>query len=106
MVVESSGHPSGWELSVSRVRPRGTIVLKSTYHGSLNFNPAPLVIDEITVVGSRCGQFGAALRLMESGLVDPTPLISGIFPMDQAEEAFRESQSPGNFKILLKMADD
>ena len=106
VVVEASGHPSGWELAVSRVKPRGVIVLKSTYHGSLNFNPAPLVIDEITVVGSRCGQFGPALRLMESGLVDPTPLISGIFPMDQAEEAFRESQKPGNFKILLKMADD
>jgi len=106
VVVESSGHPSGWELAINRVKPRGTIVLKSTYHGSLNFNPAPLVIDEITVVGSRCGQFGAALRLMESGLVDPTSLISGIFPMDQAEEAFRESQSPDNFKILLKMADD
>ena len=50
VVVEASGHPSGWELAVSRVKPRGIIVLKSTYHGSLNFNPAPLVIDEITVV--------------------------------------------------------
>lgn len=105
VVVEASGHQSGWELAVSRVKPRGVIVLKSTYHGSLNFNPAPLVIDEITVVGSRCGQFAPALRLMESGLVDPTPLISGIFPMDQAGEAFRVSQEPGNFKILLKMTD-
>jgi threonine dehydrogenase-like Zn-dependent dehydrogenase len=68
-------------------------VLKSTYHGSLNFNPAPLVIDEITVVGSRCGQFGPALRLMESGLVDPTTLISGIFPVDQAEEASARPKS-------------
>jgi threonine dehydrogenase-like Zn-dependent dehydrogenase len=105
VIVESSGHPSGWELAVSRVEPRGTIILKSTYHGSLNFNPAPLVIDEITVVGSRCGQFAPALRLMESGLVDPSPLISAVFPMDRAGEAFRASQEPGNFKILLKMAD-
>jgi threonine dehydrogenase-like Zn-dependent dehydrogenase len=105
VVVEASGHPSGWELAVSRVKPRGTVVLKSTYHGSLNFNTAPLVIDEITVLGSRCGQFGSALRLLESDLVDPTVLISGIFPMDRAEEAFRESQQPGNFKILLRMMD-
>ncbi len=105
VMVEASGNQSGWDLAVSRVKPRGVIVLKSTYHGSLNFNPAPLVIDEITVVGSRCGQFAPALRLMESGLVDPTPLISGIFPMDRAEDAFRESQEPGNFKILLKMAN-
>ncbi len=67
VVVEASGHPSGWELAVRRVKPRGIIVLKSTYHGGFDFNPAPLVIDEITVVGSRCGQFAAALRLMESG---------------------------------------
>jgi threonine dehydrogenase-like Zn-dependent dehydrogenase len=105
VIVEASGHPSGWELAVSRVKPRGTIILKSTYHGSLDFNPAPLVIDEITVVGSRCGQFAPALRLMESSLVDPSPLISAIFPMDQAEEAFRASQQPGNFKILLRMGD-
>ncbi|MGB6068586.1 MAG: alcohol dehydrogenase catalytic domain-containing protein [Desulfomonilaceae bacterium] len=104
-VVEASGHPSGWGLAVSRVKPRGAIVLKSTYHGGFDFNPAPLVIDEIRVVGSRCGQFGAALRLMESGLVDPTPLISETFPIDQAEEAFRESQKSDNLKVLLKMEE-
>ena len=103
VVVEASGHPSGWELAVNSAKPRGTIVLKSTYHGDLNFNPAPLVIDEITVIGSRCGRFGPALRLMEQGLIDPTPLISGIFPLEEAEEAFRKSQDTDSMKILLKI---
>jgi threonine dehydrogenase-like Zn-dependent dehydrogenase len=103
LVVEASGHPSGWDLAVSRVKPRGTVILKSTYHGELNFNPAPLVINEITVTGSRCGRFGPALRLMERGLIDPTPLISGIFSLDQAEEAFRKSQDRDALKILLKI---
>lgn len=103
IVAEASGHPSGWELAVSRVIPRGTLVLKSTYQGTFSFNTAPLVIDEITVVGSRCGQFGPALRLMEYGFVDPTPLISGIFPLDQAEEAFRRSGARDAMKILLRM---
>jgi len=104
VVVEASGHPSGWDLAISRVKPRGTVILKSTYHGELNFNPAPLVIDEITVTGSRCGRFGPALRVMERGLIDPTPLISGIFPLEQAEEAFRKSQDKDALKILLKIA--
>lgn len=102
VVVEASGHPSGWDTAVRRVKPRGTLVLKSTYHGSLSFNPAPLVIDEITVVGSRCGQFEPALRIMEHGLADPTVLVSEIFPFSDAEEAFRRSQEAGVFKILLQ----
>lgn len=103
VVVEASGHPSGWDLAVNRVKPRGTIILKSTYHGELSFNPALLVINEINVTGSRCGRFGPALRVMERGLIDPTPLISGIFPLEQAEEAFRKSQDRDALKILLKI---
>jgi threonine dehydrogenase-like Zn-dependent dehydrogenase len=103
VVVEASGNPTGWNLAVNVVRPRGTIVLKSTYHGELHFNPAPLVIKEISIVGSRCGRFAPALRLLKRGLVDPTPLISGIFPLDRAEEAFKRSDNSDCFKILLKM---
>jgi len=101
--VEASGSPSGWDLAVKRVRPRGTLVLKSTYHGALNFNPAALVIDEITVVGSRCGRFAPALKLMELGLVDPTPLISGVFSLSDAEAAFKRSQDHDAFKVLLRI---
>ncbi len=102
VVVEASGRPAGWELAMSRVKPRGFLVLKSTYHGSFDFNPAPLVINEITVVGSRCGLFEPALRLLERHLVDPTPLIHEVVPFHRGKEAFRLSQHPGVFKVLLK----
>lgn len=103
VVVEASGHPSGWGSAVSRVKPRGILVLKSTYQGALDFNPAPIVVDEITVVGSRCGLFAPALRMMDLGLVDPSPLVSGIFSLDDAEEAFQRSGERGVLKILVKM---
>lgn len=103
VVVEASGHPSGWNLAVKLVRPRGTLVLKSTYHGSLDFNPAPLVIDEITVQGSRCGRFEPALRLMDLGLIDPTPLITEILPFSRVEEAFDKTRSRDALKILVRM---
>ena len=101
VVVEASGNPSGWELAVKKVKPRGTIVLKSTYHGALSFNPAPLVIEEITVVGSRCGPFEPALRLLSSGLVDPSPLITAVFPFSEAEKAFQVAQEKDTLKVLL-----
>jgi len=103
VVVEASGRPSGWKTAVEHVKPRGTLVLKSTYEGALDFNFAPLVINEITVVGSRCGRFEPAIRLMEQGIVDPRPLISAIYPLHQAEEALRRSQESGVMKVLLKI---
>jgi alcohol dehydrogenase len=103
MVVEASGHPSGWDLAVRSVKPRGTLVLKSTYQGAMGFNPAPLVIDEITVVGSRCGRFAPALRLMELELVDPTPLISAVVSLEQAKEAIKRPDATEALKILVKM---
>jgi len=103
VVVECSGSASGWELAMDRVKPRGIIVLKSTYHGDLAFNTAPLVVNEITVVGSRCGRFAPALRLMDQGLVDPSPLISHIFAFAEAEEAFRAAMDSQNLKVLLRM---
>jgi threonine dehydrogenase-like Zn-dependent dehydrogenase len=103
VVVEASGNPTGWKTAVERVKPRGVIVLKSTYAASFEYNPAPLVIDEITVVGSRCGRFAPALRLMDMGLIDPSPLLSKVFPFERAEEAFEAAQLSGNLKIALKM---
>lgn len=101
IVVEASGHPSGWLSAVELVEPRGTIVLKSTYHEPLNFNPAVLVVNEITVIGSRCGRFGPALRLMERQLVNPSDLISAKFPLEEAALAFEEARRPGVLKVLL-----
>jgi alcohol dehydrogenase len=102
-VVEASGSPSGWGLAVGSVRPRGTIILKSTYHGGFEFNPAALVIDEITLIGSRCGRLAPALRVMELGLVDPTPLISAVYPLEEAERAFQRAFDRKALKVLLKV---
>jgi len=102
-VVEASGSPSGWVMATQFVKPRGVIILKSTYHGNLEINAAELVINEICVQGSRCGQFRPALRLMEYGLVDPSFLISGSFPLESFREAFSNAEGPGMFKTLLRM---
>ena len=91
------------DLAMSRLKPRGTLVLKSTYHGSFDFNPAPLVINEINVVGSRCGSFAPALRLMDLGLIDPTPLISETVPFDRITEIFQRPAAGGDLKILVTM---
>lgn len=103
MVIESSGSPTGWELALSLVRPRGTIVLKSTYHKKLTTNPANLVIDEITVVGSRCGQFEPALRLLESRTIVVDDLISAEFPLENALEALKAAQQRNALKVLLRV---
>ncbi len=101
VVVEASGNRTGWDLALSRLKPRGTLVLKSTYHNSFDFNPAPLVINEINVVGSRCGKFAPALRLMDLGLIDPTPLISETVPFDRIKEVFQRPATGGDLKILV-----
>lgn len=102
-VVEASGSPSGWTLATEFVKPRGVIVLKSTYHGNLDFNAAILVINEISILGSRCGQFLPALRLLASDFVDPTVLISDSLGLDEFSEAFSKAKTSGVFKVLLYM---
>ncbi len=102
VVIEASGNPTGWDLAISKIKPRGVLVLKSTYHGAFDFNPAPLVIDEISVVGSRCGQFQPALRLLERGLIDPSPLLTEIFSLQDAEAAFQKAQEKSSLKVLLR----
>ena len=78
------------------------MVLKSTVAASKEFNLAPIVIDEITVLGSRCGQFPAALRLLKSGKVDFSPLISATYNIDDAIEAFEKNKEKETLKVLLK----
>ena len=88
LVVDVSGKPGGFETSLALVRPRGTVVLKSTFHGELAWAPWPVIVDEITLVGSRCGPFVPALALLAAGRVDVRPLISAIHPLDEHEAAF------------------
>jgi threonine dehydrogenase-like Zn-dependent dehydrogenase len=101
VVVEATGSPQGWESALRLVRPRGTVVLKSTYHGQIAFNPAPIVVNEITVVGSRCGRFEAALALLTDKKVSPTVLLQQTLPLREAIRAFELAQQPGVLKVAL-----
>jgi len=83
-------------------KPRGILVLKSTFHGAAPVEAWPIVVKEITVVGSRCGPFDKALALLRSGKVDPTPLIARSFPLAAAAEAIKFAQRRGVMKVLLK----
>ena len=101
IVIECTGSSSGFAEAQRLVRPRGTVVLKSTYHGDLSVNLSALVVDEVTLVGSRCGPFAPALRLLESGLIDPAPLISGMFSLSEGQAAFDYATQAGVLKVLL-----
>ena len=103
VVVEAVGSPEGLALARKAVRPQGTIVLKSTYKGSAQFNFSSLVVDEITLIGSRCGPFVPALSLLERKLVDPTPLVDARFPLHQALVALEKANEPGVLKVLLQV---
>ena len=102
VVVEATGSVSGFETSIALTKPRGVLVLKSTVATGKELNLAPIVIDEITVLGSRCGQFGPALRLLESGKIDFTPLISARYKADDAIEAFEKNKEKETLKVLLE----
>ena len=102
VVVEATGSPSGFSLARQAIRPRGTLVLKSTYKGELNVNFSSIVVDEINIVGSRCGPFGPALRLMESKQVDPTVLIMDEFELTDALKAFERAAESGVLKVLIQ----
>ncbi len=103
VVVEATGSASGMQRALRLVRPRGILVLKSTYHGLLSLDAAPLVIDEITLIGSRCGPFEPAIEALRSGAVDPTDLIEACFPLDLADAAFARAEQSGTLKVLFDM---
>jgi threonine dehydrogenase-like Zn-dependent dehydrogenase len=102
LVVEATGSPTGLVLAQRMTEPRGTLLLKSTFHGAAPVETWPIVVKEITVVGSRCGPFAKAIALLRSGKVDPTPLISRTFPLKDAPAAIAHSRKRGVMKVLLK----
>jgi threonine dehydrogenase-like Zn-dependent dehydrogenase len=102
LVVEATGSPTGLTLAQQMTEPRGTLLLKSTFHGAAPVETWPIVVKEITVVGSRCGPFAKAIALLRTGKVDPTPLISRVFPSKDAPKAIAYAQKPGVMKVLLK----
>ena len=102
IVVEATGSPDGFNLARRAVRPRGTMVLKSTYKGEMNVNFSSVVVDEITLIGSRCGPFEPALRLLEKREVDPTVLIHAQYKLGEILKAFEHAAQPGVLKVLLE----
>jgi threonine dehydrogenase-like Zn-dependent dehydrogenase len=102
LLIESTGSPSGFALAQHMTEPRGTLVLKSTFHGTAPIETWPIVVKELTVVGSRCGPFAKAIALLRSGKVDPTALITRTFALKEAPTAIRFAQKSGVMKVLLK----
>ena len=103
VVVEATGHPSGYAAARRLVRPRGTIVLKSTYHGTVEADLTMAVVDEVKLVGSRCGPFSPTLRLLERGLVDVKSLIDAQYDFQNVLGAFEHAARPGTLKVLVTM---
>ena len=102
VVVEATGSPTGFEIARKAIRPRGTLVMKSTYKGEMSVNFSSIVVDEVNIIGSRCGPFEPALRLMETKQVDPTVLIAAEFELNNALKAFEEAAKAGMLKTLVK----
>jgi threonine dehydrogenase-like Zn-dependent dehydrogenase len=103
LVVEATGSPSGLQQAITLLAPRGTLVLKSTYHGMLRLDAAPLVIDEITLIGSRCGPFAPAIAALAHRTLAPETLIDAVFPLADAEHALAKAAEPGVLKVILQM---
>jgi threonine dehydrogenase-like Zn-dependent dehydrogenase len=101
IVVEASGTPEGFEFALQLVKPRGTVVLKSTAARGKEINLAPVVIKEIQVTGSRCGPFEPALRALSQRLINVRPLIAEIYKPEQAKEAFEKARSKDSLKVII-----
>ena len=103
IVVEATGTAGGFKLACEYVRPRGTIVLKSTYHGQTAVDMTSLVVHEITVVGSRCGPFSTAIALLRDNAIDVQSLIHQRYPIERGTDAFKHAATKGVLKVILEM---
>jgi threonine dehydrogenase-like Zn-dependent dehydrogenase len=101
-VVEASGAAAGFELALALVKLRGAIILKSTFHGAVSLDTARIVVDEIRIIGSRCGRFDQALALLAAGQVNVEPLIAAEYPLREGLAAMQHAGSAGTLKVLLK----
>jgi threonine dehydrogenase-like Zn-dependent dehydrogenase len=103
LVIECTGNDAGFAIALDAVRPRGVLVMKSTYAGKLTLDASRIVVDEITVVGSRCGPFQPALKLLAERRVEVADLIDASFPLERGLEACARAQEHGTLKVLLEM---
>lgn len=101
IVIEASGSPAAFDEALRKVRPRGTVILKSTYANGFQFNPAAVVVNEITLLGSRCGRFRRAIDFLENNSVDFTYLISKRFPLSDGITAFSAAQQSNIMKVVI-----
>jgi threonine dehydrogenase-like Zn-dependent dehydrogenase len=104
IVVDCTGNPAGFAAARALVRPRGTLVLKSTFHGDATIDLTSLAVDEINLVGSRCGPFVPAVRLLAMGVVDVDSLLHATYPLDEGLRAFAHSMEPGVLKVELTVS--
>jgi threonine dehydrogenase-like Zn-dependent dehydrogenase len=102
VVVEASGVAEGFALARKLLRPRGTLVLKSTFHGTTEIDAAQLVVDELSIVGSRCGRFGPALDLLKKGAIELDSMISEEYPLSRGDFALERAAQKGILKVLLR----
>ena len=102
LVVEATGSPTGLMLAQELTEPRGTLVLKSTFHGTAAVETWPMVVKEITVVGSRCGPFAKAIGLLRSGKIDPRPLVTQQLSLKEAPRGMELAQRAGAMKVILR----
>jgi threonine dehydrogenase-like Zn-dependent dehydrogenase len=102
VIIEATGTPDGFLWARKSVRPRGKIILKSTYLGDIQVNFSGIVVDEISIIGSRCGPFEPALQLLEVNRVDPRPLIEAIYSLEQGTIAFEHAAKPGALKVIIQ----
>jgi alcohol dehydrogenase len=101
-VIDASGSAAGLQEAVSMTRPRGILIMKSTVHNSVPMDVAPIIVNEITLIGSRCGRFEPALALLRGKKVNVRSLLSAEFPLSKAPEAFAEAARCGVLKVLLR----
>ena len=104
LVVECSGSAQGLEMALRLIRPRGTVILKSTVSDLSTLHLAPIVIDEIRVQGSRCGPFAPALRALSQRSIDVLPLIGARYSLDQGLDAFEHAGKKGVLKVLVQVS--
>ena len=100
-VVDATGSPDGLKQAVQMVRPRGTVILKSTQHGLVSVDTAPVIVNEVTLLGSRCGRFEPALDLLSRGLINVQDMISDRKKLSDAPQAFEQAARKGTMKVLL-----
>jgi alcohol dehydrogenase len=101
-VVDATGSPDGLRQAVAMARPRGTVILKSTVHGAVGVDTAPIIVNEVTLVGSRCGRFEAAIPLLDHALIQTQDMVAARFPLRDAAQAFERAAQRGVLKVLLE----